>query len=113
MNGDEAQPAGVPAERLTVAVRILDREYDVRCAEDEVAILKASADDLDARMRAIRSASKVAGTDRVAIMAALNLAHENHRLRSNAQDFAQRVEGVTERLTKALEERESADGAPA
>ena len=113
MNGDEAQPAGVPAERLTVVVRILDREYDVRCAEDEVAILKASADDLDARMRAIRSASKVAGTDRVAIMAALNLAHENHRLRSNAQDFAQRVEGVTERLTKALEERESADGAPA
>ena len=111
MSGDEAQDAapsatrltGPSAPRLTVAVRILDREYEVRCAEDEVAGLKASASDLDGRMRAIRDGRKVAGTDRVAIMAALNLAHENLQLRSNVEATAQRVGALAERLANAIE----------
>ena len=119
MSGDEAPDAapsatrltgpsatrltGPSATRLTVAVRILDREYEVRCAEDEVAGLRASASDLDGRMRAIRDGRKVAGTDRVAIMAALNLAHENLQLRSNVEATAQRVGALAERLANAIE----------
>lgn len=99
-SGDEHDPT---AKRLTVAVRILDREYEVRCAEDEVAGLKASASDLDSRMRTIRDGRKVAGTDRVAIMAALNLAHENLRLRSNEETAAQHVDALAERVARAIE----------
>lgn len=99
------RPTSPGAKRLTVAVRILDREYEVRCAEDEVAGLKASASELDGRMRAIRDGRKVAGTDRVAIMAALNLAHENLQLRSNEETAAQRVVTLAERLATAIEKR--------
>ena len=113
MSSDDAQDAGPSAQRLTgpsarrltVAVRILDREYEVRCAEDEVAGLKASASDLDGRMRAIRDGRKVAGTDRVAIMAALNLAHENMQLRSNVEATAQRMGALAERLANVIEKR--------
>lgn len=91
-------------DRRTVAVRILDREYEVRCAADEVDELRASANDLDARMRRIRERGKVAGTNRVAIVAALNLAHENMRLRSNEDAASVRVNGLAERLARTLDQ---------
>ena len=103
-----ASPSRSPAEgsvaRRTVAVRILDREYEVRCAADEVDELRASANDLDARMRQIRERGKVAGTNRVAIVAALNLAHENMRLRSNEGAASVRIASLAERLARTLDQ---------
>lgn len=59
-----------------VNVRILDREYTVGVSEDERANLSAAARLLDARMREIRGGNKMVGLDRLAVLAALNLAHE-------------------------------------
>ncbi|MEJ1297538.1 MAG: cell division protein ZapA [Candidatus Sedimenticola sp. (ex Thyasira tokunagai)] len=61
---------------LPINVRILDKEYRIACASDEESSLISSARLLDQKMREIRASGKVIGTDRIAVMAALNLAHE-------------------------------------
>ena len=65
------------SEDLTrVTVRLLDKEYQVACPEDEKAALLESADFLNRKMREIRDSGKQVGMDRIAVMAALNLSHE-------------------------------------
>ena len=64
-----------------VAIRILDREFTVGCEPGERDSLTAAAQLLDARMREIRGNNKMAALDRVAVLAALNLAHELQQLR--------------------------------
>lgn len=59
-----------------VTVRILDKDYMVACPEGEQDALTASAQRVDKEMRRIRDSGKVLGTDRIAVMVALNLAHE-------------------------------------
>ncbi|WP_299594980.1 cell division protein ZapA [uncultured Microbulbifer sp.] len=60
----------------TVAVTILDKEYRVACSEEEQAGLQASAKLLNERMAKIRNGGSVIGAERIAVMAALNIAHE-------------------------------------
>jgi cell division protein ZapA len=57
-------------------VNILDREFRVACPEDERAELQDAVAYLDKKMREIRDAGKIASVERIAIMAALNIAHE-------------------------------------
>lgn len=59
-----------------VTIRILDREYTVGCEPDERDSLLAAAKVLDGKMREIRGNNRMAALDRVAVLAALNLAHE-------------------------------------
>ncbi len=68
-----------------VAITILGKEYKVACEPDEVDALLDSAKDLDQQMRKIRDSGKVASPDRIAVMAALNLAHELRQLQSKTQ----------------------------
>lgn len=60
----------------TTFVSILDKEYQVACPEEEKAALTRASIELDKRMRVIRSTGTITGTERIAIMAALNLCHE-------------------------------------
>jgi len=57
-------------------VMILDREFRVACPEDEREELQDAVAYLDKKMREIRDAGKIASVERIAIMAALNIAHE-------------------------------------
>lgn len=59
-----------------VSVRVLDREYTVGVTEAERASLTSAARMLDARMRELRGTNKMVAPDRLAILTALNLAHE-------------------------------------
>ncbi len=59
-----------------VDVTILDRQYKIACPDDERESLMASVAYIDQKMREIKEAGKIAGTDRIAVMAALNVAHE-------------------------------------
>lgn len=61
---------------VTLDVAILGREFKVACRESERAELTEAVAFLDKRMREIRDAGKVSGTDRIALMAALNITHE-------------------------------------
>jgi len=64
------------ANTLQLDVTILGREYRVACAEDEQAELVEAVALLDTRMREIRDKGRTAGVDRIAVMAALNIANE-------------------------------------
>ena len=57
-------------------VNILDREFRVACPEDERSELQDAVAYLDKKMREIRDTGKIASVERIAIMAALNIAHE-------------------------------------
>lgn len=59
-----------------VSVRILDRDYLIACEPGEREGLVSAAHLLDGRMRDIRGDNRMAAIDRIAVMAALNLAHE-------------------------------------
>ena len=66
-----------PAERaVQLDIQILGRDYKVACKEHERAELLAAVGFLDKRMREIRDGGKISGADRIAVMAALNLANE-------------------------------------
>jgi cell division protein ZapA len=60
----------------TVSVKILDKEYQVACPEEQEADLVVSAKYLDKQMRDIRDTGKVIGLERIAVMAALNISYE-------------------------------------
>ena len=60
----------------TIEVNILGRGYKIACEEGEREALLEAVSYLDGKMAEIKQAGKVNGTDRIAVMAALNLAHE-------------------------------------
>jgi cell division protein ZapA len=64
------------SEARSVTVRIMGREYTVMCPAEEHEALVASADYLNERMTAIRKRGKALGAERIAVMAALNIARE-------------------------------------
>lgn len=68
-------------EASAIDVNIMGREFRVSCTEEERDDLLQAVDYLDVKMREIRDAGKVVGVDRIAIMAALNIAHELLRTR--------------------------------
>ena len=66
-----------------VNVKILDREFTVGVEANERDSLMAAAHLLDARMREIRGSNKMVAPDRLAVLSALNLAHELQQLRDD------------------------------
>jgi len=86
----------------TVSVKILDKEYQVACPPEEVDALTASARYLDQQMHTIRDTGKVFGLDRIAVMAALNIANEFLAKRQAADSVQNEFEDSLIRLDKKL-----------
>ncbi len=76
--------ASEPGKSEPVTIRILDRDYTVGVSEAERASLTAAARLLDVRMRDLRGTNKMVSPDRLAVLTALNLAHELQQLRDDA-----------------------------
>jgi cell division protein ZapA len=77
-----AKPAGAGERMATLDVSLLGRGYKVACREGEQAELKDAVAFLESRMREIRDGSKSSSVERIAVMAALNLAHDFQRERA-------------------------------
>ena len=60
----------------TIEISILGRNYKIACEEGERDALLEAVAYLDGKMGEIKKAGKVSGSDRIAVMAALNIAHE-------------------------------------
>ena len=94
-------------DQARVSVRIMEKEYVVACPYDERSALLDAAEFLNARMREIRDTGKVVGLDRIAVMAALNLAHEILRGKDRESKLdsgvGHRVRALRERVEGALE----------
>ena len=100
-------------DSTTISVHILGKEYQVSCPPEEVEELKASGQLLDERMREIRETGKVVGLDRIAVMAALNIAHMFLDLKSNHSSVLTDTNGIlsdlTARVGKVLAEQKQLD----
>lgn len=94
-------------EPIAITVQILGKDYRVSCLSHEREALITSAKFLNERMREIKNTGKVVGTERVAVMAALNLSHE--LLQRSAEDrersraLKSRLQGLQERLEVAID----------
>ena len=86
------------SESDPVSVRILDREYTVGVGADGRDALMAAARLLDGKMREIRGANRMAAVDRVAVLAALNLAHELQQLRERDAEIERTLDAIERRL---------------
>lgn len=90
----------------SVTVKILDKEYQVACPEEERAALLQSADMLNRRMKEIRDSGKVVGLDRMAVMVALNLANELLQLRETFEqvdgEIGERARSMRQRMDAIL-----------
>jgi cell division protein ZapA len=91
---------------VRVSVRILEKEYQVACLPEERSELLDSAEYLNLKMREIRDNGNIIGLDRIAVMAALNLANELLKVRrtgeSGGGDVTPRVRQMRERVESAL-----------
>lgn len=88
-----------------VTVRILDREYQIACRDDEREELLAAAEFVHERMREIRSRGNIIGTDRIAVMTALNIAHELlalRELKGSCERVRNRVDELQDRIAGVL-----------
>ena len=95
----------------TISVKILDKDYQVSCPVDEVDALTASARYLDEQMAEIRESGKVIGSDRIAVIAALNIANEflnNRESLEVTQDLlGDSLNELTKRVSQALATQKS------
>ena len=96
------------SESVTVAVRILGKPFQVSCGVDEAEQVTAAANLLDERMNEIHATGKVLGFDRIAVMAAINIAHDYLASRAdhdrNASAAGDKVTELTDRVARALAE---------
>ena len=101
------------ADSSRVSVRILDKDYFVACPKEERNDLIDSATFLNTRMKEIRDTGKVVGADRIAVMAALNIANEMLRQREQGHgsqaELATRVRLLRERVETALQKGQQLD----
>ena len=97
------------SEATPVSVSILDREFLIGCTAEERAGLIAAASYLDGKMREVRGSSRTQGLDRIAVMAALNIAHELLQARQNNESqsgaLAQHLQAMRAKLDAALAPR--------
>jgi cell division protein ZapA len=93
----------VSSQAEPVSVRILDREYTVGVNADERDGLVAAARLLDARMREIRGNNRMVALDRVAVLAALNLAHEVQQLKLERDAQQRELAGTLDTLNRRLD----------
>ncbi len=93
-----------PVARVTI--RLLEKEYHVACPAEEKAALMASADLLNRKMREIRDSGKVVGLERVAVMAALNLANDYLKAKDGSEELQNivglKIRAMREKLDEAL-----------
>lgn len=92
---------------IAVAAKILDKEYSIACPPGEEAALAASLKYIDAKMREIRSTGKVVGVERIAVMAAINVAHEMLKSQSQVQnideDVISRLDTLQAKINQSLD----------
>jgi len=87
-------------------VNIMGREFRVSCTEEERRELLKAVDHLNSKMREIRDTGKVVGVERIAIMAALNIAHEYLSARMDGgfdvREFKRRMSSMQATIDQAM-----------
>jgi cell division protein ZapA len=96
-----------------VSVRILDKEYQVACPPNERTDLLDSAEILNIKMREIRDSGRIVGLDRIAVMAALNMANDMIQAKARDHeldgDVSIRLKHISDRVDNVLSDTQQLD----
>jgi len=89
-----------------VSVKILGRQYRIKCPTEQAQELEISAQRVDERMRKLRRSDNSSSTENIAIVAALNLGHELLSVQKQKDDYIhemnQRIHSLQQKLEKFL-----------
>ena len=92
---------------IPVTAKILEKEYNISCPPNERDALLASVQHVDEKMREIRNTGKVIGVERIAVMAAINIAHDMLKSQSQVQnidmDVITRLDDLQSKIHDSLE----------
>ena len=86
-----------------VSLIIMGKEYRIACDPEEQDDLIHSAQQLDVQMRKMRDSGKITGPDRIAVMAALNLAHELQMMKNQNALLNQRLSECLTKMSHKIE----------
>ena len=88
----------------SVQVEIFGQVYNIKGVADHEYIRKLAAF-VDSRMKEVQKGTGTVDSQRVAILTALNISDELHRLREQLETLEQATHGVADRLLKITEDR--------
>jgi cell division protein ZapA len=107
VNPDDKRAAG---GAKSIEVTVLGRSYTVACSDSEREALRQAVSYLDDKMAEIKKAGKVTGTERIAVTAALNIAHELLSMRLgegfDVGEARRRISDIEAKLEAALAKQE-------
>ena len=92
------------SESKPVSVTILDKEYLISCTEEEREQLHSAVNYLNMKMQEVKNSGKVIGSERVAVMTALNIAHELLAYTRENEDYTSSVDDTIKRLRNKIDE---------
>ena len=95
-----------------ITLTIMDKDYVVGCTEEERDALMASVEFLNTKLREQRESGKVIGNERVAVMAALNIAHEFLDHRRLHEDSTSGIGDNLNRIHRKIEAALARSGSP-
>lgn len=92
------------SETKPASVTILDKEYLITCSEEERELLNDAASLLNERMQEAKTSGKIIGSERIAVLAALNIAHELLAYKKENEGYTSNVDGVVRRLQDKIDD---------
>ena len=87
-----------------ISVRILNRDYQFACQEDERTSLLSAADHLDNTMREIKDNNSTMSNDKIVLMAAMNIAHDLIKAQNLNRHYDTEVLSSVKKLNAKLEQ---------
>ena len=88
-----------------LVIKILEKEYRVACPAEEKESLIASANMLNKKLNEIKQKGTVIGTERIAVMAALNMSHELLNGQTLVEEHAElndRINSLSEKIDNTM-----------
>lgn len=87
-----------------VSFTILDKEYLISCNEQERDLLHQAIELLNRKMREVKASGKVIGTERMAVMAALHIAHELLEYKQRNESYTSNIDNLVRRLQNKIDD---------
>jgi cell division protein ZapA len=92
------------SEAKPTSVTILDKEYLIACSDEERDLLNDAASLLNERMEEVKNSGKIIGSERIAVLAALNIANEMLAYKNENEDYTSNVDGVVRRIQDKIDD---------
>ena len=97
-------------EKHNVTVKIMDREFNVKCPHDKVGDLHKAAKYLDSKMRELRHDDKILNVDGLWAITAINITHEllsqKRQNVTHVDTMNQQIKNLQKKIEQALDDEQ-------